>query len=103
MLQHLSGNTHYVVTAVAFAYHKDGELVVDRFHNKTNVAFAVLSEEQMEHYIEHGDWHDKAGGYGIQSVAAAFIKEIEGDYYTVVGFPIQMIAEKMCKWIEQQQ
>eukprot|EP00055_Hartaetosiga_balthica_P006658 m.21443 g.21443 ORF g.21443 m.21443 type:complete len:216 (+) comp5351_c0_seq1:105-752(+) len=101
MIQHLSGQTHYVATAVALAFHDtNGELVVESFCTTTDVTFAELSRDQIDHYIKHGDWHDKAGGYGIQSVAGAFVKTINGDYYTVVGFPIQRLSEKLCEWIQ---
>lgn len=84
MLSMLSGKTHEVYTGVCII--EDGK--EKTFYEETKVTFYEISEEMIEHYIKTGEPMDKAGSYGIQGKAAIFIKEIEGDYYNVVGFPI---------------
>jgi septum formation protein len=54
----------------------------------TQVAFLVLTEEEIAAYVASGEPLDKAGAYAIQGYAARWIPRIEGDYFNVVGLPI---------------
>lgn len=84
MLSLLSGNTHRVITAVTV---KKG----DKIRTETvitEIIFRELSKREIEAYVASGSPMDKAGAYGIQEKAAAFVKEIRGDYFSVVGLPI---------------
>lgn len=87
MLQKLSGNTHSVFTGVAIV--KDD--VQKMFYKKTDVTFWELSEEEIDTYTTSGEPLDKAGGYGIQGLGAFLVKEIHGDYFSVVGLPISQV------------
>lgn len=84
MLAALSGSTHQVLTAVALAFMNKIEVVL----STTTVEMISFSERQIEHYIASGEHHDKAGSYGIQGLAGAWIKKIEGSYTGVMGLPI---------------
>jgi septum formation protein len=84
MLRALSGRDHQVLTAVALAL---GEHVEVRLSVST-VRFTQLSDERIAHYLEFGEYSDKAGGYGIQGHAAAFIEHLAGSYSGVMGLPI---------------
>jgi septum formation protein len=55
----------------------------------SDVSFAVLSEAQIDWYIETGEGEDKAGGYAVQGLAALFIEEIQGSYSGIMGLPIR--------------
>ena len=55
------------------------------------MTFRKISEEEICGYISTDEPYDKAGGYGIQSVAGAFVSEICGDYYNVVGLPVSRV------------
>lgn len=93
MLQSLSGGTHQVHTAVALAYAGNIEVVL----STTTVEMMVLSALQIEHYIASGEHQDKAGSYGIQGLAGAWIKRIEGSYTGVMGLPVFETAELLRK------
>ena len=67
------------------------------FAETTTVRFAPLSEPLISAYVASGAWRGKAGGYGIQDVAAQFITGIEGDYYNVMGLPLH----KTCAALRQ--
>ncbi len=54
-----------------------------------------MSEEQITWYAQYSDGLDKAGGYGIQSDAAIYIKGIEGDYNNVVGLPVARLYHEL--------
>lgn len=91
MLKMLSGNVHCVHTGIAIAYR--GCLVSDV--STTSVFFRELDETEIRSYIECGEPMDKAGAYGIQGRAAAFVKKIDGDYHTVVGLPVCRMIEML--------
>ena len=91
MLRKLSGRTHTVSTGVTILG-RDRE---ESFTSETAVTFYDLSEEEIREYIRTGEPMDKAGAYGIQGYGALFVKEIRGDYSTVVGFPIAEIYRRL--------
>ena len=97
MLKELSGRVHEVLTGVTIMKGKGGETVEKciSFTNAARVEFFELTDEEIKAYIETGDPMDKAGAYGIQGDGALFIKRIDGDYYTIMGFPISRIYREM--------
>lgn len=54
----------------------------------TTVQFKSLTQSEMKAYLESGEWRDKAGAYGIQGAAGAFVKRLSGSYPNVVGLPL---------------
>ncbi|GAC1501131.1 MAG: Maf family protein [Vulcanimicrobiaceae bacterium] len=84
MLELLSGRSHVVHTAFAFRF---GEAACDEIES-TRVQFYSLSAAEIRRYVASGDSLDKAGAYGIQGRGAALVERIEGDFYTVMGFPL---------------
>ena len=82
----LQGKTHTVVTALVL-YNGRERKTTSRLC-KTNITFASMTKEEIEWYVESGEWHGAAGGYRIQSLASCFIEKIEGSYFGAVGLPI---------------
>jgi len=99
MLQVLSGKMHYVITAITLFNTKTGS--INTRHQTTTVYFDELSDEEIYNYVKTGDPRDKAGAYGIQSMASVFINKIEGDYYNVVGLPINLFYRMLKDEVEQ--
>ncbi|MGI6221705.1 MAG: 5-formyltetrahydrofolate cyclo-ligase [Coriobacteriales bacterium] len=91
MLGELSGSTHQVVSGVCIFAHGKAHA----FHEVTDVTFRPLSAGEIEDYIASGEPFDKAGGYGIQGAAGAFVNHIEGDYDNVVGFPLARFLDEL--------
>lgn len=91
MLRQLSGKGHHVVTAIALVRTSPALRLVDS--TTTAVWFRELSDDEIARYVASGEPIDKAGAYGIQGRAAAFVERIEGDYFTVVGLPLAMTAK----------
>ena len=60
-----------------------------------------MTEEEIEKYIATTEPYDKAGGYGIQSTGALFVKRINGDYYNVVGLPLARLKREIDTFLEQ--
>ena len=96
MLGMLSGHTHEVITGVYIIIRS--KAAVERgisFAVATKVTVQPLTIEQIKDYVATGEPLDKAGAYAIQGKFGIFIKEIAGDYYNIVGFPIAKIYEKL--------
>ena len=89
MLKLLSGRTHIVITA--FAIVRDG-MVLEGEPVESRVTFRALSDAEIDAYIATGDPFDKAGAYGIQSVGAGFISNVEGSRDNVMGLPADRVA-----------
>ncbi len=88
MLQRLSGRGHTVITGVGLKSREKTHI----FHAATHVYFKALSTEQIQYYIEHYRPFDKAGSYGIQEwIGYTGIERIKGDYFNVVGLPLQKL------------
>lgn len=84
MLTLLSGRTHQVLTSIAIRHLEDTWQVTQ----KSEVAFAPLTESEIRAYCNTQEPYDKAGGYGIQGMAAVFIREIAGSYSGIMGLPL---------------
>lgn len=89
MLGKLSGRSHQVMTAVAVCSEDKQSCVL----NTSEVQFCELSAEQIEAYWQTGEPLGKAGGYGIQGLAAQFIVTISGSYSGIMGLPLYETAE----------
>jgi septum formation protein len=88
MLAVLSGRDHLVMTGVALA--QDGRL---RSHcDITRVWFRPLEPQTIRDYVATGEPMDKAGSYGLQGYGAVLVDRIDGDYFSVVGLPLRIVA-----------
>ena len=101
MLKEISGDVHNVYTGVSIIIRRtepdksngwDENIV---FSVKTQVAVKQLTMDEIEDYVDSGEPYDKAGAYAIQGRFGIYIKELHGDYYNVVGFPIARIYEEL--------
>ena len=88
ILKLLSGTRHRVLTAVAVGFEQRFELVV----SESQVTFGTLDDSRIQTYIQSGEPFDKAGAYGIQGRAGAFVERIEGSYSGVMGLPLYETA-----------
>ncbi|WMJ82750.1 Maf family protein [Oscillospiraceae bacterium LTW-04] len=91
MLSTLSGKTHEVYTGVCI-WHKG---VADCFSQVAKVTFAKMDKQEIADYVASEEPDDKAGAYGIQGLGARFIARLEGDYYTVMGLPVQALYQAL--------
>ena len=92
MLRLLSGKTHHVVTGVCLTTLEKQR----NFSVTTEVTFKVLTDEEIDYYIEHYKPFDKAGAYGIQEwIGYIGCTGLKGSYYNVMGLPVQRIYEEL--------
>lgn len=93
MLRMLSGNWHEVLTGIAIVKVSENDSETRTNLQKTQVKFAELSGAEIEFLVEKGAPLDKAGAYAVQAQAALFIEEIKGDYWNVVGLPVNLVYQ----------
>ena len=91
MLGMLSGRTHQVITGLCVLSGKQEFLDV----SISDVTFAVMNEKEIAAYIATGECDDKAGAYGIQGYGGRYITGIKGDYYAIMGLPLNMVYEAL--------
>jgi len=89
ILKILSGQTHRVLTAVALASGRKRVSAV----SVSQVTFASMSLAEMKNYIATGEPMGKAGAYGVQGAAAAYISQIKGSYTGIMGLPLFETAQ----------
>lgn len=87
MLTLLAGKRHEVWSGIFLCY--EGKTVTRSV--STEVKFAEMTDEEKERYLDSGEPYDKAGGYAVQGKAAAYIKGLRGDYFNVVGLPVNLL------------
>lgn len=100
MLCTLEGHTHSVYTGVSLLFYENGQSgvsMLDSFYCHTRVTVAPMGLEEIEKYLNSGEYEDKAGAYAIQGLFAPYIKKIEGDYYNVVGLPLSELRVNLKK------
>jgi len=86
MLTRLSGRSHEVLTGLALMHEGATSFAISRTH----VQFKELTDGEIVHYLDHENFSDKAGAYAIQGRAAVFVERIEGCYFNVMGFPLNL-------------
>lgn len=92
-LKEFQGSTHTVITAVVL-YNGKQKSTTSRVV-KTKVTFAPMTDDEIQWYLESGEWHGAAGGYRIQSLASIFIEKIEGSQSCVTGLPIHELYDML--------
>ncbi|MDE2255672.1 MAG: septum formation inhibitor Maf [Betaproteobacteria bacterium] len=93
MLRRLANRTHRVLTAVAMAWNGARGPRTALALNITRVRMAALTDAQIDAYVASNEPYGKAGGYGVQGRAAAFIAHIDGSYSGVMGLPLFETAQ----------
>jgi nucleoside triphosphate pyrophosphatase len=88
MLRRLSGRSHTVITAVAVSWR---DRIVDDAE-EVAVTFRSLTDDDIRAYIATGEPMDKAGAYGIQGYGATIVERVDGDYFAVMGLPLNRLA-----------
>ena len=98
MLSSLSGRTHQVYTGVTIVAVEESSTFVSR----SDVTFAALDEEEIEHYVTQYRPMDKAGAYGIQEwIGYIGVERIEGSYFNVMGLPMQRLYTELKKYLKK--
>jgi septum formation protein len=91
MLRRLSGRSHTVITAVAVRWRGTIASGVE----EVGVTFHDLDDDQIGAYVRTREPMDKAGAYGIQGFGATIVQRVDGDYFAVMGLPLQLLV-RLC-------
>lgn len=91
MLKSMSGGSHLVYTSVVI---RQEDQIEEKLTSAT-VTFYPLTDGEINRYLDSDDYKDKAGAYGIQNGAGVFVEKIEGDYYSIVGFPVGAVNQML--------
>ena len=86
MLTALQGRTHEVITAIALI--NEAKNIRDYCSVASKVTFAKMEKNELEWYLDTGEWEGAAGSYKIQGKASCFISRIDGSYSSIVGLPL---------------
>lgn len=89
----LSGREHEVITAYTFMNIEKNIFLSD--YSVSKVKFYKLDEETINWYIETGEYKDKAGAYGIQGKGRVLVENINGDFFSIMGFPVASFVNKL--------
>jgi septum formation protein len=92
MLSTLSGTRHQVITAVALLNPDRWRLIASDI---TYVTMRKMTDDEIEAYIESGEWEGKAGAYAIQETADKFVESVEGSFTNVVGLPMELLQRML--------
>jgi septum formation protein len=93
MLHTLQGRNHNVYSGIAVIDAATGKQLVD--HRSTLVHIRPLTDKEIWSYIQTGETRDKSGSYAIQGIGSTIVDRIEGDYFTVVGLPMELLASML--------
>lgn len=95
MLAALAGREHRVVSGVVLRHVPSGRELA--WTETTAVRLRKLAAGELERYLKSGEWRDKAGAYGIQGRAGAFVTGIRGCYFNVVGLPLGALCARLVR------
>ena len=93
MLKDFQGNIHTVYTSIAILIESGGEFKEFQETIKTDIMVHEMSDEEIEDYIDKEEPFDKAGAYAIQSSFCKYIDDIEGNYMSVIGLPVDRVYQ----------
>lgn len=93
MLSNLNNTKHTVFSGICLLLKNGGSIKKKIACDISTVWFRKLTKEEITRYAETGEPLDKAGAYGIQEKGAMLVRKVEGDYFSVVGFPLVLFME----------
>ena len=93
MLRTISGKSHLVITGFSILDTATNKIVTRTV--KTKVYIKQLTDREIDAYVKTGEPLDKAGAYAIQGLGAIIVEKIEGDYYNVMGLPLNALTEAL--------
>ena len=96
MLKMFAGNSHDVITSVGFLTEKNFEILTE----STKVTYKLLTEKEIDFYVETINPVDKAGSYGIQDwIGMIGVENVNGSYTSVLGLPVPQVTNKLIEII----
>ncbi len=91
MLSIFSNNKHEVISSLCLLVRKDNQIYEEITYDKCDVYVDKMSNDEINEWINSNDVYSKAGAYAIQEGFGKYVKSINGDYFSIVGFPIHKL------------
>jgi septum formation protein len=91
MISNIQGKDHEVVSALTVFCRKNGKDTIHETYEKAIVTVDKMTDEEINSWIDTGKAFGKAGAYAIQEEFGKYIKKIDGDFYTIVGLPLNKL------------
>lgn len=98
MLEKFSGNSHKVISSLCLLVRKNGKEYKELTYDECSVEVDNMASEEIDEWINSNDVYSKAGAYAIQEGFGKYIKSINGDYFSIVGFPIHKLYNLLKKY-----
>ena len=99
MLKIISTHAHYVYTGVCILNLEENICV--QFSECTKVHMTPMNDAEIDYYVEEGEPFGKAGAYAIQGKGGVYVEKIEGDFYNVMGLPLNRLYKELRKLDEE--
>ena len=99
MLSIFSDNKHEVISSLCLLVRKDGNIYEEMTYDKCDVYVDKMTTNEIDEWINSNDVYSKAGAYAVQESFGKHIKKIEGDYYSIVGLPINKLYNLLKKYL----
>lgn len=91
MIKSISGNKHEVISSLCILIRKEGKFYEELTYDKCLVYVDEMTDKEIDNWIRKNDVYTRAGAYAIQDGFAKYITKIEGDYFSIVGFPVHKV------------
>ncbi len=98
ILLSLNDNSHFVYTGLSLIGYKNGSYFEETLVSSSCVYFSKFSKEELINYIDTLEPMDKAGAYGIQGKGGFLVSKIEGDFYSIMGLPLNKTYNLLRKY-----
>lgn len=100
ILNSIKGKEHRVFTSIAVLVSKNGKIYEDTDCDIARVYIDNMTDEEVTKWVDTGEAYDKAGAYAVQGRFAKHIEKIDGNFWTVMGLPINKVYNILKKYIE---
>lgn len=100
ILNSIKGKEHRVFTSIAVLVSKNGKIYEDTDCDIARVYIDNMTDEEVAKWVDTGEAYDKAGAYAVQGRFAKHIEKIDGNFWTVMGLPINKVYNILKKYIE---
>ena len=93
MLKEFSNNKHEVISSLCLLVRKDNQVYEELTYDKCLVYVSKMTDDEIDNWINSNDVYTKAGAYAIQEGFGKYIEKIDGDFFSIVGFPLHKVYE----------
>ena len=98
MLKEFSSDKHEVISSLCMLIRKGNREYIEMTYDKCDVYVDYLTNQEIDDWIKNNDVYTRAGAYAIQDGFGKYVKKIDGDYFSIVGFPLHKVYNLLKKY-----